>query len=233
MENASPRHMRVGQLNIFAFVLGLAVLVCVVVAGPQSASATASFQGARTSGGGLTLGEATGAPQLAPRLGARVLREGMTGPDVRVLKGIVHAKSLLSGSSVSQEFDAPTTSAVRRFQSKVKIAPTGVVNRSTARELIGSMSYSGASWYGPGFYGNRTACGQTLRPGTQGVAHKTLPCGTKVMIGFRGRFVITRVIDRGPFISGRSWDLTGAIAKALRFESVGVGDVRHAVLSGR
>jgi rare lipoprotein A (peptidoglycan hydrolase) len=45
--------------------------------------------------------------------------------------------------------------------------------------------------------------------------------------------VITRVIDRGPFIGGREWDMTGAIAKSLRFESVGVGDVRSAVLSRR
>ncbi len=39
-----------------------------------------------------------------------------------------------------------------------------------------------SSWYGPGLYGNTTACGQTLRPDTVGVAHKTLPCGTKVAL---------------------------------------------------
>jgi rare lipoprotein A (peptidoglycan hydrolase) len=150
-----------------------------------------------------------------------------------VLKGIVRAKSLLVGSGVTRNFDSPTTNAVRRFQRKSRISSSGVVNRLTARKLIGSMRSSGASWYGPGFYGNRTACGQTLRPATQGVAHKTLPCGSKVLIGFRGRFVITRVIDRGPFIGGRAWDLTAATARALRFDGVGVGDVRHAVISRR
>ena len=35
---------------------------------------------------------------------------------------------------------------------------------------------------------------------TIGVAHRTLPCGTKVVLGYRGDFVRTRVIDRGPFV---------------------------------
>jgi rare lipoprotein A (peptidoglycan hydrolase) len=233
MENASLRHRRATKLKTLLCAAGLALLASVVVFASQDATAASSPKGSTTSGGGLNLTEAASRPQLAPRLGARVLREGMTGPDVRVLKGIVHAKSLLVGTKVTQEFDSPTTSAVRRFQRKSRIASNGVVNRGTARKLIGSMRSSGASWYGPGFYGNRTACGQVLRPNTRGVAHKTLPCGTKVLIGFRGRFVITRVIDRGPFVGGRAWDLTGAIAKSLRFDSVGVGDVRHAVLSGR
>lgn len=227
MENVSRRRARATKLKTVAFAAFLALLGLTVVSATQNASAATS------SGGGLNLTETAKKPQLAPRLGARVLREGMTGPDVRVLKGIVRAKSLLVGTGLTDEFDSPTTSAVRQFQRKTKIASNGVVNRSTARRLIGSMRSSGASWYGPGFYGNRTACGQTLRPATRGVAHKTLPCGSKVLIGFRGRFVITRVIDRGPFIAGREWDLTGAIAKSLRFESVGVGDVRSAVLSRR
>jgi rare lipoprotein A (peptidoglycan hydrolase) len=215
----------------------LAGLICLLAAAAlsidQTASAASSPSGANASGGGLNLTETASRPQLAPRLGARVLREGMSGPDVRVLKGIVRSKALLVGSGVTTEFDSPTTSAVRRFQKKTKIAANGVVNRKTARKLIGSMRSSGASWYGPGFFGNRTACGQTLRPSTRGVAHKTLPCGSKVLIGYRGRFVITTVIDRGPFVGGRSWDLTAATARSLRFDSAGVGDVRHALISRR
>ena len=57
-----------------------------------------------------------------------------------------------------------------------------------------------ASYYGPGLYGNRMACGGTLTPGTVGVAHKTLPCGTKVHLRYRGRTVTAPVIDRGPFV---------------------------------
>lgn len=80
---------------------------------------------------------------------------------------------------------------------------------------------AGASWYGPGFYGNRTACGRTLGQGTLGVAHKTLPCGTEVTLAYRGRTVTVRVIDRGPFHPNRDYDLTGATKRALGFGSTG------------
>ena len=76
-----------------------------------------------------------------------------------------------------------------------------------------------ATWYGPGFFGNQTACGQTLTRRTRGVAHKTLPCGTPVMLRYKGRYVRTRVIDRGPYAHGAKWDLTQATARALRFET--------------
>lgn len=72
-----------------------------------------------------------------------------------------------------------------------------------------------ASWYGPGFYGNRTACGQLYTPEISGVAHKTLPCGTMLELEFRGRVVIVPVIDRGPFIAGRTLDLSNATRAAL------------------
>ncbi|MEX2194772.1 MAG: septal ring lytic transglycosylase RlpA family protein [Thermoleophilaceae bacterium] len=78
-----------------------------------------------------------------------------------------------------------------------------------------------ASWYGPGFYGNRTACGRTLGRGTLGVAHKSLPCGTDVTFRYRGRSVTVPVIDRGPYAAGRDWDLTGATKRKLRFGSTG------------
>ncbi|HEX8645317.1 MAG TPA: septal ring lytic transglycosylase RlpA family protein [Thermoleophilaceae bacterium] len=80
---------------------------------------------------------------------------------------------------------------------------------------------SAASWYGPGFYGNRTACGRTLARGTLGVAHKSLPCGTKVALRYRGRTVIAPVIDRGPYAAGREYDLTAATKERLRFGSTG------------
>ena len=79
-----------------------------------------------------------------------------------------------------------------------------------------------ASWYGPGFYGNRTACGQTLTSGTVGAAHKSLPCGTKVKFRYRGRTVTAPVIDRGPYAAGRTWDLTAALKSRLGFPSTGI-----------
>ncbi len=73
------------------------------------------------------------------------------------------------------------------------------------------------SWYGPGFYGKRTACGYAMTESLRGVAHRTLPCGTKVT--FRnpdnGRTITVPVVDRGPYVDGRTWDLTGGLCTAL------------------
>jgi peptidoglycan lytic transglycosylase len=62
--------------------------------------------------------------------------------------------------------------------------------------------YGGASWYGPGLWGHKTACGKTLQPGTLGVAHKSLPCGTTVKFVYHGHVLVTQVIDRGPYSKG-------------------------------
>ena len=78
-----------------------------------------------------------------------------------------------------------------------------------------------ASWYGPGLYGNRLGCGGTLAPGRIGVAHKTLPCGTRLTLRHRGRTQRVRVIDRGPYVGGREYDLTEATARRLRFSGHG------------
>jgi rare lipoprotein A len=78
-----------------------------------------------------------------------------------------------------------------------------------------------ASWYGPGFYGNRTGCGGRLGYNTLGVANKSLPCGTRVTMRYRGRSVTVRVIDRGPYAGNRVWDLTAATKGRLRFPSTG------------
>ena len=79
-----------------------------------------------------------------------------------------------------------------------------------------------ASYYGPGLYGNRTACGQTLTPSTLGVANRWLPCGTRVTFRYRGRSVTVPVIDRGPYSGSRIWDLTYATKQRLGFGSTGV-----------
>jgi rare lipoprotein A (peptidoglycan hydrolase) len=72
-----------------------------------------------------------------------------------------------------------------------------------------------ATWYGPGLFGNRMACGGKLTHRTLGVAHKSLPCGTKVALRYRGHTVVVPVIDRGPYARGVSYDLTQATARKL------------------
>jgi rare lipoprotein A (peptidoglycan hydrolase) len=71
------------------------------------------------------------------------------------------------------------------------------------------------SWYGPGLYGNGTACGQTLTKELVGVAHRTLPCGTMVTFRYNGRTVSAPVIDRGPYAAGRTWDLSKGLCTLL------------------
>ena len=78
-----------------------------------------------------------------------------------------------------------------------------------------------ATYYGPGFFGNQTACGQVLTPDLHGVAHKRLPCGTLVAIMYAGREITVPVIDRGPYNGNYSWDLTQATADALGFTGAG------------
>jgi rare lipoprotein A (peptidoglycan hydrolase) len=72
-----------------------------------------------------------------------------------------------------------------------------------------------ASYFGPGLFGNRTACGQTLTTTLQGVAHRTLPCGTAVRLAYAGNEVTVPVVDRGPNVAGREFDLTYATKLTL------------------
>lgn len=227
-----------GKMNIavVAFVLlAVAATVSVMASGrTEVASATSGGLGVALPKPTAATGPAAGGNVAVrgTRFGARVLREGMVGPDVTVLKSIVRSKRLFTGRPLTQRFDRPTTNAVRRFQRSNRMARHGVVTRPTARALIRSLGTGHASWYGPGLYGNGTACGKvTLRPRTIGLAHKTLPCGSRVLIGYRGRYIIAPVIDRGPYIPGRTWDLTAAAAKAVGLTADGVGTVRHALIS--
>jgi len=84
-----------------------------------------------------------------------------------------------------------------------------------------------ASWYGPGLYGNRLGCGGTLTAGRLGVAHKSLPCGAKVTLRHGGRVVRVPVIDRGPYVGGREFDLTAATAQRLHFHGHGAIQVAN------
>jgi rare lipoprotein A (peptidoglycan hydrolase) len=71
------------------------------------------------------------------------------------------------------------------------------------------------SWYGPHLYGHRTACGQALTKTLVGVAHRTLPCGTLVTFRYNGVTMNVPVIDRGPYVSGRTWDLSNGACRRL------------------
>jgi hypothetical protein len=149
------------------------------------------------------------------RFGSRALSLGDCGSDVKTLHWLLKADSY--GVPLDKHFDDPTDGSVRSFQRRHSLDPDGVVGKATRHRIVRTMASSTATWYGPGFYGHRTACGRTLRRGTIGVAHRHLPCGTRVTLKYRGRFVRARVIDRGPFTRGVRWDLTYGTARALHF----------------
>ncbi len=94
------------------------------------------------------------------------------------------------------------------------LAETGGVSSAPTAPTIHKVAL--ATWFGPGFYGQTTACGQTLTPAVVGVANRTLPCGTLVKFSYKGRGVTIPVIDRGPYAhNGAQWDLTTEAAHAL------------------
>ncbi len=93
---------------------------------------------------------------------------------------------------------------------------------------VGPWRTARVSWYGPGFYGNTMAGGGKLRRDSMVVAHRSMKFGTRIAFSYKGRTVTAVVRDRGPYIAGRTFDLGPGIAKALRFQGVGV--VRYRVL---
>jgi rare lipoprotein A len=91
---------------------------------------------------------------------------------------------------------------------------------------------SRASWYGPGFIGRRTANGEVFTGGEMTAAHRSLPFGTRVRVTNQntGRSVVVRINDRGPFIAGRSIDLSQEAARQLGMISSGTVPVSLQVL---
>jgi rare lipoprotein A (peptidoglycan hydrolase) len=94
-------------------------------------------------------------------------------------------------------------------------AAIGLLVLSDVTAYAGGWSTATASYYADKFYGNRTACGQTYSPSLHGVAHRTLPCGTKVTFRHSGNVITVPVNDRGPWVDGRMWDLSWATCRAL------------------
>jgi rare lipoprotein A len=88
---------------------------------------------------------------------------------------------------------------------------------STTEAKARGVQRGGASWYGPGFHGKKTASGERFNANAMTAAHRSLPFGTKVRVVNErtGRSVTVRINDRGPFHGGRIIDLAAAPARAL------------------
>jgi hypothetical protein len=109
----------------------------------------------------------------------------------------------------------------RTGSERVRVRFAGDASERGAERVIGRLSVyrlAEASWYGGG---GSLACGGELTSTTMGVANKTLACGTLVTLRYDGRSVRVPVIDRGPYVAGREFDLTEATKEALGFGSTG------------
>jgi rare lipoprotein A len=106
---------------------------------------------------------------------------------------------------------------------------------SQSKQIVASTGYyydGMASWYGPGFHGNRTASGEWFNQYDLTAAHRYLPFGTWVRVTNlnNGRSVEVRINDRGPFTGGRVIDLSTAAAEAIGMINSGVAPVSVEVL---
>lgn len=178
---------------------------------------------------------------VVARLAGRSSRHVRRGATVRVRGSVKPARA---GRTVRLQrrvgrrwktVDVARTRANGAFRAAWKPATTGAfrlrvrfrgdrMNAASSRVLRGRAYVyrrALASWYGPGFYGRRTGCGSTMSPTQLGVAHKSLPCGTKVTFRLRNRTVTVPVTDRGPYVGAREYDLTVATKRRLGFGSTG------------
>jgi rare lipoprotein A len=166
--------------------------------------------------------------RLSIRAGRRVVVIGRAEPGFPGLRALLQIRSGHRWRTI----DRDRTAAGGRYVLRGRIwrpmsVPARVVIHAGGGKLrkrvgrVDAFRLASASWYGPGLYGNRLGCGGTLTASRLGVANKALPCGTKVTLRHGRRVVRVRVIDRGPFVAGREYDLTAATADRLGFHGHG------------
>ncbi len=162
---------------------------------------------------GLTTAGAVLLPVLARELEPESVRQSLD----LALNSAIEAESLPSESLPATD-PAPTP---------VKAEPP-----KPPAPVVVSVTTGQASWYGPGFFGNRTASGEVFRPGTLTAAHRTLPFGTRVRVTnlWNGRSAVVRINDRGPFHGARVIDLAHGAANQLGLVASGVAKVKLEVL---
>ena len=157
------------------------------------------------------------------------MRNRTTLRTIRTPAGLLAVGALLLTIVLGSVLPAAATAGaapVRASHARVSWMPH--IGRTIVPTRAQQLGPQLATWYGPGFFGHGTACGQTLRASTWGIAHRTLPCGTLVTISYGSRTVTVPVIDRGPY-SGASVDLTSRTKQYLHFTSgrIRMSKVQH------
>ncbi len=107
-----------------------------------------------------------------------------------------------------------------------------VANRDNIITKVVRIILGIASWYGPGFHGNRSASGEIFDQNALTAAHLTLPFGTRVRVTnmHNGQSVVVRINDRGPFTGDRIIDISKAAAQRIGMTSTGIAPVKLEVL---
>jgi rare lipoprotein A (peptidoglycan hydrolase) len=85
-----------------------------------------------------------------------------------------------------------------------------------------------ASWYGPGFNGQRTSSGEIFQENRLTAASRTLPMGSQMRVTNlnNGKSVVVRINDRGPYVHSRGIDLSEGAAREIGLTRTGVARVR-------
>jgi hypothetical protein len=204
------------------------------------AGAIAGSGGAGAPGGGakgptgvptITAGTLAAAPASLIKGQTAVLSGALPGADgghtiwLQVLHGAtwrrVATATATAGGGFAISWATTTTGRLElRVVTEVSTTTSGTAVAasslaSTSPAMLSVYRAVGATWYGPGFYGRHTACGETLTRVLVGVADRTLPCGTPVSLSYEGRTLTVPVIDRGPYAHGVTLDLTHAAAAEL------------------
>jgi rare lipoprotein A len=164
--------------------------------------------------------------RVTPFLGAAALL--FTSSLAPARAGSLPAPQAPGNSVAIRSADVPTD--WERFVDQIRPVPTA--SNLIASAAASQVSTGQASWYGHGFFGNRTASGEVLRPGSLTAAHRTLPFGTKVRVTnlWNGRSAVVRINDRGPFHGGRVIDLAHGAAQKLGLTASGIAEVKLEVL---
>jgi rare lipoprotein A len=180
----------------------------------------------------LTASATPAVADAAPQIGVNSKRLNIPSGGRAAVKGKVAAPGVVKlqiqrGKRwVTIDRDRTTASGryVLRGRVKTPASTRARVKAGKHTRIVGRLNVyrkALASWYGPGLFGNKLGCGGRLTTGSIGVANKHLPCGTKVTLRHRGRVMRVRVIDRGPYVGGREYDLTAATARRLGFSGHG------------
>jgi rare lipoprotein A len=135
------------------------------------------------------------------------------GPITLALAFMLGVLTLVLAGCSSQNY-SPAPSAPSYY------TPSHETYRTTHTEV--------ASWYGPGFAGRRTSTGEIYNPEGLTAASTTLPLGSHVRVvnPDTGRSVVVRINDRGPYVRGRSLDLSHGAAQQIGLTGKGVGRVQ-------